>query len=489
MESIHTEREDKFDVDTDFEMSSLASLVPADGTLTTEEVELISEYFDTPERDLLRRGITVRRRTGDSDNGWHAKVPAEKARTEIRLPLGSGVDSAVPGELTDLLRGAAMGGSLGAVAILTTRRTVHTIANADSVVVAEIADDHVSVTLGDRGEDGTSGGGPSGPQWREIEVELGPAGSESVLKKAGKVLRGAGARVSAYPSKLNRALSVEPEVPSDSGVALLAGYLDDQAQAIVAGDVYLRRGLDPIHSTRVAIRRYRSTLRVFGSLFEDEPAAVLEAELAWYANILGNVRDRQVQRARFVDAVRELPSELVLGPVASRIENDLLAEQIRYRAAAMVELDGERYRALLSTLAEWSRRPPIDGEVTDRTLVKLARKAGKKAVDRTKLAARGTDEEALHRARKAAKRARYAAELVAPLVEKKESKANIKRYKTIQEVLGEHQDAVIAAEILRGLGARAGSTPGENGFTFGLLFERERRAAQVARDEASRLDF
>lgn len=480
MESIQTEREDKFDVDADFQLPTLASLVPTGGALVSSETDLSSEYFDTAGHDLLRRGITVRRRTGDSDNGWHAKVPAEKARTEIRLPLGSGAHNAVPDELNDVLRGAVMGAELAAVATLTTRRTIHTVSDADGAVVAEIADDEVSVVLI---------GGATGPRWREVEVELGPAGSESFLKKAGKVLRAAGARPSAHPSKLDRALSVVRQVPAEPGAALLADYLDDQAQAIVAGDVYLRRGLDPIHSTRVAIRRYRSTLRVFGSLFEDEPAAQLEAELSWYASILGEVRDRQVQRARFAAALRELPPELVLGPVASRIENDLLAEQIRYREAAMTELDGERYRALLTTLSEWSRGLPIDGEVTDRVLVKLARKAGKKAIDRTKSAVRGTDDEALHRARKASKRARYAAELVAPVVDKKASKANIKHFKTIQEVLGEHQDAVIAAEILRTLGARAGTTAGENGFTFGLLFERERRAAEMARDEASRLEF
>lgn len=480
MESIQFEREDKFDVDADFQLPTLTSLVPADGELVPSETHLISEYFDTVGHDLLRRGITLRRRTGDSDNGWHAKVPAEKARTEIRLPLGTGAENAVPDELADVLRGAVMGGELSAVATLTTRRTVHTVSDADGAVVAEIADDEVSVVLI---------GGATGPRWREVEVELGPAGSESLMKKAGKVLRAAGARPSAHPSKLDRALSVVREVSADSGVRLLTDYLDEQVQAIVAGDVYLRRGLDPIHSTRVAIRRYRSTLRVFGSLFEDEPAADLEAELAWYASLLGDVRDRQVQRARFAAALRELPSEWVLGPVASRIENDLLAEQIRYRESAMTELDGDRYRALLATLTSWSRRLPIDGEVGERLLVKLARKAGKKAVDRTKSAVRGTDDEALHRARKASKRARYAAELVAPAVEKKVSKANIKRFKTIQEVLGEHQDAVIAAGILRTLGARAGTTAGENGFTFGLLFERERRAAESARDEASKLEF
>ncbi|OZD08053.1 adenylate cyclase [Rhodococcus sp. 06-235-1A] len=480
MESIETEREDKFDVEADFELPTLTSLVPVDGALSHSETNLISEYFDTAGHDLLRRGITVRRRTGDSDNGWHAKVPAEKARTEIRLPLGSVVENAVPEELTDVLRGAVMGGELLAVATLTTRRTVHTVSDVHGVVVAEIADDEVSVLLV---------GGATGPRWREVEVELGPVGSESFLKKAGKVLRAAGARPSAHPSKLDRALSVVRELPADTGLRLLADYLDEQVQAIVAGDVYLRRGLDPIHSTRVAIRRYRSTLRVFGSLFEDEPAAHLEAELSWYASLLGEVRDRQVQRARFAAALRELPPELVLGPVASRIENDLLAEQLRYREVAMAELDGDRYRALLTTLSGWSRGLPIDGEVSDGLLVKLARKAGKKAVDRAKSAVRGTDDEALHRARKASKRARYAAELVAPLVDKKVSKANIKRFKTIQEVLGEHQDAVIAAEILRTMGARAGTTPGENGFTFGLLFERERRAAESAREEASALEL
>ena len=480
MESIQIEREDKFDVDAHFEMPALASLMPADGVLASSETDLISEYFDTVVHDLLRRGITLRRRTGDSDNGWHAKVPAEKARTEIRLPLGSGADDAVPDELADVLRGAVMGGQLSAVATLTTRRTVHSVSDADGAVIAEIADDEVSVVLI---------GGATGPRWREVEVELGPAGSESFLKKAGKLLRGAGARPSAHPSKLDRALSVVREVPADAGVRLLTEYLDEQVQAIVAGDVYLRRGLDPIHSTRVAIRRYRSTLRVFASLFEDEPADRLETELSWYASLLGEVRDRQVQRARFAAALRELPSEWVLGPVASRIENDLLAEQIRHRDIAMTELDGDRYRALLTQLSAWSRGLPIDGEVNDRLLVKLARKAGKKAIDRTQSAVRGTDDEALHRARKASKRARYAAELVSPVVDKKVSKANIKRFKTIQEVLGEHQDAVIAAGILRTLGARAGTTAGENGFTFGLLFERERHAAESAREEASKLEF
>ena len=204
---------------------------------------------------------------------------------------------------------------------------------------------------------------------------------------------------------------------------------------------------------------------------------------------LGEVRDRQVQRARFAAAVTDLPDELVLGPVAARIENDLLAEQLRYRAEVMETVDGDRYRNLLAELARWRTAPPLTEDATSgaRALKKAARKARRKA-DRKLAAALGDgDDDALHRARKAAKRARYAGELTRPLVGKKKGKKRIAEYKKVQKVLGEHQDSVVALGTLRALGARAGSTGGENGFTFGLLYGLELQAARRARDDAARL--
>ncbi|WP_072806242.1 CYTH and CHAD domain-containing protein [Rhodococcoides yunnanense] len=482
MASIQTEREDKFDADSDFVLPPLTDLIPSGGAVDVAEVRLISSYYDTSELDLLRRGITVRRRRGDADNGWHAKVPADKARTEIRLPLGTGDDAQVPEELTTLLAGARLGKPLAPVATLTSLRRVHVVTDADGTVLAEVADDAVTVEV-----DGAVGRG-----WRELEVELGPAGSEKTLSKAGKALRAAGARRSAHPSKLHRALATPSEKSLPAAIGVLDEYLEQQAQAVFAGDVYLRRGLDPIHPTRVAIRRYRSTLRVFADLFDEGAAEHLDSELSWYAGLLGEVRDRQVQRARFAESVRELPGELVLGPVAARIENDLLAEQIRHRELVTAELGGERYRQLLATVTEWSRALPLapgsDG-VDAEALDKLARKAGRKVSKRVSAAVEHGDDEALHRARKAAKRARYAAELVQPIVGKKEAKARIARYKSVQEVLGEHQDAVVAAQTLKQLGRVAGVTPGENGFTFGILYAREVRAAESARAEVSGLDI
>jgi CHAD domain-containing protein len=95
------------------------------------------------------------------------------------------------------------------------------------------------------------------------------------------------------------------------------------------------------------------------------------------------------------------------------------------------------------------------------------------------------DDAPLHRARKAAKRARYAAELRAPV--EKRSKATAKHYKRIQRVLGDHQDGVVASATLRRLALAAGTTPGENGFTYGLLYAREQQAAQAARRRAREL--
>lgn len=151
----------------------------------------------------------------------------------------------------------------------------------------------------------------------------------------------------------------EPPGTSSVGGALppaLSMYIDAQISAIRDGDAALRRGEDPIHPTRVAIRRLRSTVRVFRDAFDPEFAARLDKELFWYAGILGHVRDHEVQRERFARAVAELPTEWVIGPVGANIDATLGAEQRVYRANVDVVLAGDRYAALLDTVNEISRR-------------------------------------------------------------------------------------------------------------------------------------
>ncbi|MBY4012770.1 CHAD domain-containing protein [Rhodococcus fascians] len=272
----------------------------------------------------------------------------------------------------------------------------------------------------------------------------------------------------------------------DAGAAPVAAYVREQICAIRDGDAALRRGEDPIHATRVAIRRLRSTLRVFADAFDPAVATGVDEELSWYAGILGHVRDHEVQRARFAQAVADLPDEWVLGPVAADIETTLAAEQRTYRADVDTVLTGDRHAALISALdtLDTAVRP-----LSRRNVTSLANKAGKKARTRLKdaIAGEASDDDALHRARKAFKRARYAAELAAPLLGKKHAKNTIRRYKHVQEVLGEHQDSLVAAGFLRRLGAAAGTRPAENGFTYGLLFANEQQAAAVARRVARAL--
>jgi CHAD domain-containing protein len=401
--------------------------------------------------------------------------------------MSSGESDGVPDELATMIAGVALGKPVHPVATLKTVRRTQRLLDRDDRLLAEVADDQVrGAVAGDRAVLS---------EWREVEVELGDAGDEKLLGKIGKRLTRRGAQPSPYPSKLSRVLTVAHLAVDGGGTprttveAVLVDYLDAQVQAIVAGDVWLRRGLDPVHPTRVGIRRFRSTLRVFRRLFEPAARAELDAELSWYAGLLGEVRDRQVQRARFADALAALSTELVMGPVAARIENDLLAEQLRQRKEVMVALDGDRYRALLAALAQWRTSPPLTAEAVDdpRVIEKNVRKAERKALTRVATATAGNDDAALNRARKAAKRARYAAELAAPILGRKSAKKKAARFKKMQKVLGEHQDSVVAAETLRALGARAGTTPGENGFTFGLLYGLELQKARQARADAARL--
>ncbi len=267
---------------------------------------------------------------------------------------------------------------------------------------------------------------------------------------------------------------------ADSASDAVVDYLNSQIDRIVAGSVGLRNGDDPIHDTRVAIRRLRSTLRVFGKVLDGAAIDAMDGELKCFAGLLGEVRDCQVQLRRFTAAVDELPDELVLGPVTSRIHNDLRAVELPARKRVSEEMESDRYLALMAVLHDRRTTPPVAQGTTPKVLRKQASRTKRKADRRLAAALDDGSGDMLHRARKASKRARYAAELRKPLDAR--ARRAVRRYKKIQTVLGDHQDAVVATEVLRRMAAAAGTTPGENGFTFGLLYAREQQIAAQCRD-------
>lgn len=266
----------------------------------------------------------------------------------------------------------------------------------------------------------------------------------------------------------------------------LSGYLTEQIDHILDGLIGLREGTDPIHDTRVAIRRVRSTLRVFKKMLDPDAAPLTEEELKWFAGVLGDVRDAQVQQRRLRAALDDIPELLVLGPVGSRVNLDLRGIEVPARERVTEAMETPRYLAMVTELQRWSGDPPVLA-TSPKKLRATARRAGAKADRRLKEALQGGDDGLLHRARKAAKRARYAGELIQRDTPSTKTKRSIKGYKRIQTVLGDLQDTVVARSMLRQLGVAAGTTPGENGFTFGILYAREEHLARQCRKDVAKL--
>ena len=467
------EREDKFEVGPDWVLPNITDLVPDGGRLDQEVRRLENTYFDTPGAGLRLFGVTLRRRIGGSETGWQLKVPHGTARMELQSRSRA---KTVPTALADDVAGLLAGENLHPVARLVTTRTAYRILNAKGELVLELADDQV--------DSGPADGESRLHSWREVEVELGPAGKKKDLNRAGKLLRAAGATTSATKTKLDRALGpLSPAGQADgigSGTVgeLVAGYLAAQCDVLASNDIGLRTGAPLIHPTRVAARRLRSTLRVFGDVVDTAPAEELNTELAWYADLLGQVRDREVLNARLTTQIADLPPELVRGPVQAEITNTLTTEQDDATQQLNEAMRTPRYQHLIRLLRGWKITPPLSdaAKAEDKTAAKYVKKAKRKA-DRRLQNANG-DVEQLHRARKAMKRLRYAAELVQPA--DPDMKGIARDAKQLQTLLGEHQDAIVAANFLATISQAADREAGGSAFTYGVLVAEElHRAADI----------
>jgi inorganic triphosphatase YgiF len=196
----HLETELKFEVGAGFVVPDLGGLADGAAVTAPDLYLLTATYFDTADLRLARARITLRRRTGGSDAGWHLKLPVTAGtRRELQVPLGDEA-AAVPPQLASQVSTWIRGEPLQAVAILETRRTARRLTGASGETLAEVADDVVTGRVPGPGD------APGEPAtWREIEVELVSGGPE-ILAAAGTRLTAAGARPSSSASKLGRLL-------------------------------------------------------------------------------------------------------------------------------------------------------------------------------------------------------------------------------------------------------------------------------------------
>jgi CHAD domain-containing protein len=478
------EIERKFDVEEEAFVPSPQGLPGVHQVDRPVEHRLEAEYFDTEDLRLASARITLRRRTGGEDAGWHLKLPAgPDERTEFREPLGEHADG-VPDSLRGLVRVHSRDRALVPVARLKTRRVVYRLRDKSNAVLAEFCDDRVQAeTLGPK---------PGTLHWREWEIEL-VAGSRALLESVQDRLVGAGVRASAYQSKLARALRLDPDstepAPKRKGPAgdVMLAYLRQQVKELKDQDPRVRQDAhDAVHKMRVATRRMRSALATYRKLIDDaETVTFLRNELKWLAGVLGQARDAEVMHARLKDMVAEEPGELVMGPVTRRVDLELGGAYQEAHAKALEALDGKRYFRLLDALEAMITAPPLS-PLASKPAIKVIPRLVQRDIKRLRTAAREAkrhsagngDHPALHEARKDGKRLRYAAEAAAP-VNPKQAVRLADAAHNVQKVLGDHQDSVVTRELLRRLGAEAFAL-GENGFSYGRLHALEQSAALEA---------
>ncbi|MFE7747802.1 CHAD domain-containing protein [Streptomyces sp. NPDC057428] len=451
--------------------------------------ELDAVYYDTEDFALAAGSLTLRRRTGGGDAGWHLKFPVSAdVRDEIRAPLGDDL----PAEFAGLLRSRVRNAKVVPVVRILSARDVHHLLDEDGALLAELSVDEVlAERLTEEGRGTTSA-------WTELEVELADDVDPAVLDAVERRLRKAGVHSSASPSKLARALAeTAPEKrpkarkagpPRTAGDHVLA-YVRRQTEAVVRLDPAVRRDLpDSVHRMRVATRRLRSAFRTYRRILDHTVTDPLRDELKWLAGELGTGRDQEVLDARLRSRVAGLPDTLVLGPVTARLDLASVAAGAGARRRVADVLDSERYLDLLDALDALIEDPPLRRAAAKDPKDELPRAVLK---DYARLADRvghaleqpaGPERDlAMHEARKATKRVRYAADLARPALGAP-AKEFSRRMKSVQSVLGDHQDSVMARDALRALAVQAHGA-GESAFTWGLLYGREEAAAQARERE------
>lgn len=239
-------------------------------------------------------------------------------------------------------------------------------------------------------------------------------------------------------------------------------------------DLHREMTIERVHGTRTSLRRLRATLHTFAEFFT-VPSST-DGDLRFVARTLSDVRDTDVLTQTLLQEIDALPESLVLGPAREDLAEALTIR--RRQAIEAVDRDraGPSWARTVELLGSWQQDPPrFAGPLAMRPLKQVRKQVRRRVRDSD-----GAPN-ALHSARKAAKRWRYAAELLAP-VEPKAAK-HFDRATQFHVLLGELQDSVVATEFLREH-ARMGNRSGHNGFTTGLLHAHAQQRIEAASSQA-----
>ncbi|MEA2932794.1 MAG: hypothetical protein QOI56_1579 [Actinomycetota bacterium] len=480
------EREAKLGAWAGFTLPDLTGVLDGVTVRPLPEQRLDAVYYDTPDLRLARWGASVRFRAGDG-TGWTVKLADGDdgpALVRRELTFQGKPAAVVPAEVASLVRAFVRSAPLLPAARLRTRRQGVELFDAEGVRLAEVVDDEVSVYEGRR----------LASRFRELEVELEAGASGAVLRAVIAALHEAGAGAVEPVPKVVRALGARARGRAE----LVEERLDDAArrEAATAGDVVrgaiaasvirilrhdagVRIGDDPedVHQARVGTRRLRSDLKTFESLLDPDWLADLVVELRWLGSALGAVRDADVLLERLQRQAASLPPADAAG--AASLVRRLVQQREAARAGLLEAMAGPRYIALLDRLVLAAQSPVLlpeaDGKANE-LLPPLVLRPWKKLARAVEELDDPPPDEQLHAVRIRAKRCRYAAEAVAPVVGK-QAKRLASAVAAVQGELGDHQDAVVAEGWLR----EAARSPGVSELVAGELIALQRMEAEEHR--------
>lgn len=487
------EEERKYEVGPDFTMPDLAGALPSGGQVTPmPPVHLTATYFDTPDLRLARAGVSLRHRRGDKQP-WTVKLPAggPGIRHEISRPGRAG---RIPADLAALVTVYARGVELAPVVTVRTVRHPYEL-RTDDRLLAEVVDDAVTVLDGRQVR----------TTFREIEVERHEGGPK-LLDRVAELLCGAGAVAGDFTPKHVRAMGDGAAAPPDltapaalprrpTAGAVVTAAVRSGVGRILAHDPLVRLGAPggedddtAVRQMRVGCQRLRSDLRTFGPLLPPSWVTPLRAELQWLAGVLGRARDAEMLRQRLRRTAGSDPLCPLDAEVVDRIDAALAARQDEALRAVAEALASPRYLALVETLVAAARSPQLTGQAEEPATAVLPALATRPWRRLTGQCGAGPGAGALdpvapdeqwHRVHLAGRKARYAVEAVAPAVGG-EAPRLARRLARVQNLLGEHRNAAVAAETWLSV-ARAAPEDHELALTAGRLAERERASVHAVR--------
>ncbi|GIJ76957.1 Inorganic triphosphatase YgiF, contains CYTH and CHAD domains [Micromonospora phaseoli] len=489
------EEERKFTVEPGWLMPDLSPAAPAGGSLRAlPPATLVATYHDTVDLRLARAGVSLRHREGD-ELPWTVKLPTDSPGVRHEISR-TGAPGAVPAELVELVTVFHRGGQLAPVAVVRTVRHGHEILDRAGTVLAEVVDDRVTVLDAE---------GASTRGFREVEAER-KAGDIELLDRLTELLCDAGAThggdfTPKHVRALGRPATAEPdlvaptELPAEpSAAAVVTEAVRREVGRLLAHDPLVRLrapvGDDDtaVHQMRVACRRLRSDLKTFGPLVRPAWARPLRGELKWLADSLGAARDTEVLRERLRRTATADPVSPVDPDAVERLDAVLAGWQDEALAEVDVALRSPRYLALVDALVLAARAPrltPRAESPANRVLPRLVARPWRRLAGTAKkpggvalLDPAGPDEQ-WHTVRKQGKQARSAVTAVAPVLGGDAAKL-ARALAKVQKLLGEHQDAAVAAQTWRAV-AEARPADHRLAVAAGRLLERERAAVRRVR--------